>query len=190
MLKCFPPKADQPLAESVEVYMKRIFFISVALCFFCSGITSYALEADQYRIWNKIDLQDSTDAVNRYLNEDLREFLRDKVNDAEDDRSCSDVAYKFMKYIRPHFFLDRLKRQLLVSDDVALYPEDKNMFRAYRESIYRGPVWPFVMPVAQTIRINDVFLGTDKIDHFFSSGRRYYKVYRRALKKGMTSDEA
>ncbi len=169
--------------------MKR-FTALIVLVVSLVSVQVDALEADQYQIWKNLSLPDSTDVVNQYLNEELQTFLSTDINKRYHSLSCFDVAQKFMFYIRPHFFLDRLKRDLIQEGDATFYPESHNIFEAYHHSIYRGPVWPFIMPVAQTIRINNVFTGTDKIDHFFSSGRKYFRVYRRYLKKGLSSNEA
>jgi hypothetical protein len=44
--------------------------------------------------------------------------------------------------------------------------------------------------LSPTIRVNGVEMGTDKFDHFFQQGYRYYKIYDRELAKGRTPDEA
>jgi hypothetical protein len=46
------------------------------------------------------------------------------------------------------------------------------------------------MPLAPTIHVAGVRIGTDKLAHVVSSGWIYYQVYRKAIEKGHTSDEA
>src|SRR5436190_10524897 len=60
---------------------------------------------------------------------------------------------------------------------------------AYADSIY------VTMPInyatlSPTIRVNGVECGTDKFDHFFQQGYRYYKIYTDQLAKGKTPEEA
>lgn len=178
-----------------------------------------ALEADQYQIWKFEKLKDSTEAVNRHLNRLLQEVLDRRINrrfriPATPDGSreqfpvsksvahrktfiadkapytCEVVAKKYMAYIRPHFFLNKFKRRIKKDDGIYFHPAQKHLLKDYRDSIYRGFMWPFWMPVSQTIRINNVHLGADKLDHFFSSGRRYLKAYYRRRASGMNHGEA
>ncbi len=94
-----------------------------------------------------------------------------------------------MSYVRPSFFKDKLKT-FLVQDLKASLPQKQRLFYDYSHSVFKGVAWPFLMPVAQTVKINDVYLGTDKVDHFFASGRRYLNAYRRALDDGKSPIEA
>jgi hypothetical protein len=59
----------------------------------------------------------------------------------------------------------------------------------YGDSIY------VTMPInyatlSPTIRMNAVELGTDKIDHFFQQGYKYYKIYTGQLAKGKSPEQA
>lgn len=59
----------------------------------------------------------------------------------------------------------------------------------YGESIY------VTMPInyatlSPTIRVNGVECGTDKFDHFFQQGYRYYKIYTNQLHKNKTPEQA
>ncbi|MBF0106022.1 MAG: hypothetical protein HQM16_11925 [Deltaproteobacteria bacterium] len=163
----------------------KIFLFMVCLFFFL-GAPAHALEADQYYIWKSRDLKDSTERINSLFNDELQHFLAKRVNNKKIRAQipCSKIPYRFFRYVRPHFFLDRLKRSMLKDEGVYHFPTKKSLFKDYSASIFRGPIWPFVMPVSQTVRINNVFLGTDKIDHFFSSGRKYYGAYLRAVGRG------
>jgi hypothetical protein len=198
----------------------RIFiFTSIAL-FLTLSTSLDALEADQYQIWKFPELKDSTGAVNDHLNTLLQENLDKRVNHpfrvsdhtkrlfnnkrafskhikyrnrfitSKKPYRCDVVARKYMAYIRPHFFLNRFKRRLKKDSRVHFHPAKKRLIHDYNTSIYRGFIWPFWMPVSQSIRINRVYLGTDKLDHFFSSGRRYFNVYQRRKRRGLTHDEA
>jgi hypothetical protein len=74
---------------------------------------------------------------------------------------------------------------------VERYPSDELSDWEYqRISIFRKPAFPFVLPMAQTIRVGEVYLGIDKIGHMFGFGRRYFQRYHRALGEGASHDEA
>ena len=92
----------------------KLFLVSFVFSVFL-GVTSpsYALEADQYRIWKQgLDaIDDSTVPTNTFLNSELQEFLQHKVRSRkawQNPESCYEVAHKYMRYIRPTFFKDNL----------------------------------------------------------------------------------
>ncbi len=151
---------------------------------------AHALEADQYLIFEKEEgLKDSSDQINQMLNKDLDDFMARFINvrtTRKKPQACEKIAFRFLRYIRPHFFQDRMKSAIMKDKEIDKYPKESKMFRDYGNSIYQGFRFPFIMPVAQNLNVNGVYLGTDKIDHFFSSGRRYYSKYQAARKKGLS----
>ena len=44
--------------------------------------------------------------------------------------------------------------------------------------------------MSPTVKIDGIEFGTDKLDHFFQQGYQYYKIYNKAVAKGMKPDEA
>lgn len=44
--------------------------------------------------------------------------------------------------------------------------------------------------LSPTVRVNGVEMGTDKFDHFFQQGYRYYTIYSRELANGKTPEQA
>lgn len=185
--------------------LSRFFLLVILLTL---PVRLYSLEPDPYLIWTHSKLNDSTFEVNQFLNAKLLEFLGQRINVKKKVDSkfvqyqlktnkvksspvaCSRVAWKYLDYIRPHFFKNLLTRFYFKNKNLDIYPRKKKFFHDYNQSIYHGFLWPFLMPIAQMVKINHVYLGTDKLSHFFSSGRRYYKIYLRELKKGKTSLEA
>lgn len=188
------------------VFTLSRFFLLVILLIL--PVRLYSLEPDPYLIWTQPKLDDSTVEVNQFLNAKLLEFLSQHINvkkkidskfvryQLKTDKikpvplACSRIAWKYLDYLRPHFFKNLLTRFYFKNQNLDIYPRKKHFFHDYNQSIYHGFVWPFLMPIAQMVKINNVYLGTDKLSHFFASGRRYYKVYLRELKKGKTPLEA
>jgi hypothetical protein len=70
------------------------------------------------------------------------------------------------------------------------YPprEDVNFLEYQRMSIYRGPAFPYVLFMARTVRIGDVYLGIDKLSHLFGFGRRYLVDYLKLEQDGLGED--
>lgn len=194
--------------------------IVLGLSLFIVTTQIHSLEADQYRVWKIDELQDSSQIIDQKLNELFETFLEEKINwrvekdllqetevqnrnleskytkyrrevqKVTEPFSAREVTEKFYKYIRPHFFKNRLKTWLVKKSDADVFPKKKGLFKDYKESIWRGFAWPFMMPVAQNIKINEVYIGSDKIDHFFSSGRRYFKKYLSSKDKGLSHEDS
>jgi ankyrin repeat protein len=63
------------------------------------------------------------------------------------------------------------------------YIYDHNFFPLDPRQVFK--IWR-----ASTIKVNGVYLGTDKIGHFTDMGMNFYKRYRAALKEGKSDEEA
>ncbi|HEO70060.1 MAG TPA: hypothetical protein ENN80_02280 [Candidatus Hydrogenedentes bacterium] len=95
-----------------------------------------------------------------------------------------------------HFFYNwsssRIKDFIYESGETECYPPPSVGLGDFIEmSIYRDNALPyFIVAMTPTIRIGDVYLGVDKIAHFFGFGRRYYIRYSRLRKRGLDEREA
>jgi hypothetical protein len=63
-------------------------------------------------------------------------------------------------------------------------PDIERLQFSRRDSIYQGhPIWATrvaaVFGVGPTIRVNNVLIGSDKLGHFLSQGRKFYRRYLR-----------
>ncbi|MFQ5549346.1 MAG: hypothetical protein ACE5FV_13705 [Woeseia sp.] len=132
-----------------------------------------AYETDQF--YNRSQtIADSTEVLNRKVNETLSEIV------AEWRKGHNEKAFVNAVYGRlgGHHWVDKLERWAMKSPDV-----DKLETPRY-DSIYSGlPFWSvrttFLFGIGSTIRVNDQLIGSDKIGHFFSQGRKYYRRYLR-----------
>jgi hypothetical protein len=59
----------------------------------------------------------------------------------------------------------------------------------FTESIYMAELIDYAT-LSPTVRLYAVEFGTDKIDHMFQQGYKYYRVYKDALRSGNTAGEA
>ncbi len=60
---------------------------------------------------------------------------------------------------------------------------------SYRDSIF--VLFPInFLTISPTVNMYGTHLGTDKIAHFFQQGYTYYRIYKRALKRGVRNDDA
>lgn len=152
----------------------------------CAAFTpANAAETDQFLVWG-VELDDSAGTVNEWLNDELRSFLEGVNAESGPRDSADEVAIAFMRHIfsvRPLAHVNELYN----SDELDEYPprEQVNFFEYQRMSIYRGPAFPFILFMARTIRIGDVYLGVDKLSHLFGFGRRYFVDYRKLEEEGL-----
>lgn len=150
-----------------------------------------AAETDQYMTW-PIELQDSAPAMNRYLAEQLSRFIETRNRRSVKIKTQEEMAQAFFGYLFEGLHKSRIRHWCFTSDEVDRYPDnDVSPWEYQRESIYRELSFPFVLPMARTIRLGDVYLGIDKVGHFFGFGRRYYAQYLRKLgEEGVNEEQA
>jgi murein DD-endopeptidase MepM/ murein hydrolase activator NlpD len=152
---------------------RRSFSILVVAVFLAWSAAVPAHETDQFS--NRADpIADSTDLLNEKVNAAI---ARVAEKQRKDDDQMVIVDALFGK-LGSRFLVDRLEGWAIKS------PEVEKLQTGRFDSIYSGhPIWATRVTtffgVGDTIRINDQLVGTDKIGHFMSQGR---KIYRRYLK--------
>ena len=151
---------------------------------------AFGAETDQYITWD-VELADSADAFNAYLNEAAETFLAGVNERAQPIVSAEELTKAFYEYLFQGLHSSRIRAWVNRSREVDRFPDRSVSFFEYqRMSIYRNlTAFPFILPMARTVRIGDVYLGVDKIGHFFGFGRRYFQRYLRLRAVG-TDDEA
>ncbi len=135
--------------------------------------TALAYETDQFSN-RREPIADSTEVLNREVNATLEAIVADWQKGHNELAFVSAVYHE----IGGHHWVDRLERWAMKSPEV-----DKLSTKKY-QSVFRGlPIWAsrvtFFFGVGKTIRVNGVFIGSDKIGHFLSQGRKFYKRYLR-----------
>lgn len=140
---------------------------------FAAGTTAFAYETDQFT--NRVDeLRDSTEVLNREVNRTIADIVAD-WDKGHDEMAMVDAIYRKIGGLH---WVDRLERWAIKSPEV-----DKLETHRYG-SIYSGlPIWSvrvtWFFGIGKTIRVNDELIGSDKIGHFLSQGRKFYRRYRR-----------
>lgn len=132
-----------------------------------------ASETDQFYDRDK-PLADSTEVLNRRVNEAIAEIVAGRRNDPEQKHIVITVYRK----LGGRRMLDKLERWLFESPEVAKREVPRH------ESIYSGmPIWSTrtasVSELAKTLYVNDQLIGSDKISHFLSQGWKFHKRYQR-----------
>jgi len=140
-----------------------------------------AYETDQF--YNRSQpIADSTEVLNRKVNETLAEIVADWRKDHDQKAFVNDIYHT----LGGHHWVDKIERWVMKS------PEVEKLKTPRYENIYSGlPIWSvrttFLFGIGSTIRVNDQLIGSDKFGHFFSQGRKFYRRY---LKYGSEEEAA
>lgn len=170
--------------------MRCLRALAIVSAVFALAGAARGSETDQFMTWN-VEIRDSTQLLNDYLNKAAQEYVekRNRSNVKFSDPNA--MAANFYLYLFEGLQSSRLRKHIWDTPAIDRYPSgDTNFWTFQRSSIYRGLSFPYVMPMARTIRIGDIYLGIDKICHFFGFGRRYFQRYVRLRAAGMEDEKA
>jgi hypothetical protein len=169
---------------------KAPFFAAFVLSLSLSFSTVQALEIDTYLTWDQ-ELPDSMDLYNDFMNQEAEAYL-EKVNKRKKTPSCQKFTTGFFRHL--HFLMIRSKvtSWFPKNHPERLFPDESiGLIKHWRQSIYRGLSIPMgLMPLSRIVNLNGIYIGLDKLGHFFGRGRAYYVDYHKGLKKRMTPAEA
>lgn len=133
----------------------------------------HAYETDQFS--NRAeDVADSTEALNGKMNDTIREIV-DEWDRGHDEWAFVNAIYR---KVGGRHWVDRIERWAMRSPDV-----DKLDTPRYGSIYSHHPFWATrtiaLFGIGKTIRLNDQLIGTDKLGHFISQGRKFYRRFRR-----------
>lgn len=132
-----------------------------------------AYETDQIsNRWQPI--ADSTVVLNREVNAAISDIAAD-WDKGHDEMAFVNAVYRRIGGLH---WVDKLERWAMRSDEV-----EKLQTPRFR-SVYAGlPPWALrvtnLFGIGATLRVNDELIGSDKIGHFLSQGRKFYRRYVR-----------
>lgn len=130
-----------------------------------------AHETDQFS--NRADpIADSTQVLNRKVNRAIARVV-EKRRTGDDRMAFVNALYG---KLGGRFLVDRLEKWAIES------PEVEKLKTGRYNSVYSGhPIWAVrvtkLFGVGQTMRVNNQLIGTDKLGHFVSQGRKYYRRF-------------
>ena len=170
--------------------VRAAWAVLLAAGMFGIPLDAHGGETDQYLTWD-VELADSAPVFNAYLDAEIHAFV-DKMN--RRNRKVDDavaLTEELYRYLFAGLHASRVRNWLKNAESVDRYPGDELSDWDYqRMSIFREPAFPFILPMAQTIRVGDVYFGIDKIGHMFGFGRRYLQRYQRFRAEGDGHDAA
>lgn len=130
-----------------------------------------AYETDQFTDRDN-PIADSTAILNQKVNETIAGIVAD-WDDGPDEMAVVNAIYH---EIGGHHWVDKLERWAMKSGRV------EKLDTPRYDSVFSGlPFYALRVTsffgVGKTIRVNGVLIGSDKIGHFLSQGRKYYRRY-------------
>ena len=146
--------------------------IGVAVAGLPAAATAY--ETDQFTN-RDMPIADSTEILNRRVNETIEEIV-DGWKKGHDELAVVSAIYH---EIGGHHWVDKLERWAMKSEQVEKLETPRYDSVFSHLPLYAVRVTKF-FGVGKTFRLNDQLIGSDKIGHFLSQGRKYYKRYRRS----------
>lgn len=137
-----------------------------------------------------MELEDAGPALNAFLNAEAEAYLA-KVNARTVSPETAELVRGYYLHLFEGLHSSRLRTWLGFSEEIQRFPDRSiSNWQYQRQSIFRDPAFPWILPMSRTIRIGEVYLGIDKVSHFFGFGRRYYQRYLRLRAAGVPEQEA
>jgi len=151
--------------------IKRITLALLGVAVVIVPATSNAYETDQFSN-RDVPIADSTVVLNARVNDTIEEIIAD-WHKGDDEMAIVDAIYH---RIGGHHWVDKLERWAINSDEVEKLDTPRH------DSVFSGVPWyalrvTTLFGVGSTIRVNNQLIGSDKIGHFLSQGRKYYRRF-------------
>ena len=159
---------------------KGLTLISFVTVFMLTFTSLKASETDNYLSWDK-EIKDSTEEINRYYNELMRKALRKVKRRPFMRKKCERVATWIGKGIVK---IDQKYTDHWVKKNKKIdrFPKYGTKKWDYLEKTIYKKVLKLGVNMSPTININGIYMGSDKISHFFGMGLVYYGYYLKKLK--------
>ena len=130
-------------------------------------------------------IADSTEVLNDRVNETLQKVVADQSG-RPDEMAVVGAIYK---EIGGRHWVDKLERWAMQSEQV------EKLDTPRYDSVYSGLPWYALrvttfFGVGKTIRLNNQLIGSDKIGHFLSQGRKFHRRYRKSLSEATAAEHS
>jgi len=162
------------------------------ITFYFISFNAFSLETDNFLTWGR-ELQDSSNDINKYINKKAIDTL-EGLNLKRRSFTCEQVRNKVIMSFRGFIThpMEHWIESTLGSKKVFPSEQDYSDVDYFMMSIYGTPKFDVskYFSLSRNININGIYLGTDKLSHWMSTGERYYQVYKRHIKKGRSEEVA
>ncbi len=166
-------------------YHVRIAVLIILFSLSASG-RALALETDNYLAW-EVTLPDSGEEFNKFFGERIEHALAE-VNSLNRPVSCEAMSYRIAAEFKTILGTNPIEDFAHTELTGMVFPVEEKFVQ---ESILNETRFYLQFTgLAPNVQINGVYLGLDKLAHFASTGRRYFKRYLKRLRAGDTETEA
>ena len=168
----------------IEATWQRVLVLAVTALALAASQSTFGYETDQHS--NRDDaIADSTEVLNREVNESITR-ITGEWRKGHDEMALVNAIYHDIGGLH---WVDKLERWAMKS------PEVERLQTPRYDSVYADkPFWATrvtsLFGTGKTIRVNDQLIGTDKIGHFISQGRKYYRRYRKSGSEEQAAERA
>ena len=143
-----------------------------------------AYETDQLTN-RQTPLADSTELLNEQVNLAIEEAVLDWIGRRDDWKVVTAIYHD----IGGHHWVDKIERWAMDSEEV------ERLQPSGRQSIYQGhPLYATrvagLFGVGPTIKLNGQLIGSDKLGHFLSQGRKFYRRYLKYLDESKAAEHS
>jgi hypothetical protein len=158
--------------------------ILLSLILFAAPQICGAYETDQFT--NRLEpIRDSTELLNARVNLSIENAISNWTGPRNDNKFANVIYHD----IGGHHWVDKIERWAMNSDEV------EHLQPSRRDSIYQGhPFWATrvaaVFGVGPTIKVNGQLIGSDKLGHFLSQGRKFYRRYMKSLDESQAAEHS
>ena len=152
---------------------------------------SYALETDQFLASFHV-IKDSSSVINNYFFKNINQALDSANSKRPENIKCTQLADDVLSNLVGKFSISKVSQFAKFSPDVDKFPDNSISDREYFKMTFyeNSDILMKMAPLARTINLNGVYLGTDKLGHFSLLGRHYYRKYLKNIKNGMDQKSA
>ena len=143
-----------------------------------------AYETDQFS-GRLNDIADSTAALDERVNRSIAQAVADWSGPRDEKLVVDNIYYD----IGGVHWVDRIERWAMSSGEV------EHLQTSRFRSIYRGhPIWATrvagLFGTGPTIKLNGVLIGSDKLGHFLSQGRKFWLRFRQSRDEAQAAEHS
>jgi hypothetical protein len=161
-----------------------IRFMLLGLALLTGARPGLAYETDQFS--NRLEpIKDATQLLDERVNQSIEKAVSEWKGPRNDWKFITAIYHD----IGGHHWVDKIERWAMNS------PQIEHLQTSRRESIYQGhPFWATrvaaIFGVGPTIKVNGQLIGSDKMGHFLSQGRKFYNRYRRSKLESQAAEHS
>ncbi|MDX1410065.1 MAG: hypothetical protein R3330_18070, partial [Saprospiraceae bacterium] len=141
-------------------------------------------ETDQFH--NRLEpIRDSTIALNRQVNQTIEDTVAHWSGPRDDSKFVDEIFHAIGGY----HWVDKIEKWAMKSDEV------DRLSTPRRDSIYSDqPIWATrfigLFGVGPTIKLNGQLIGSDKLGHFLSQGRKFYFRFQKYSDEARAAEQS